>query len=319
MAMATDTPETARTQTILAANGTTFAYRLLGPSSSSSSCDSTGVPLLLHMGFRGNMDHWDPALLNGLLASTSARPVILFDQAGVGRSSGTVKTTFQGWADDLISFVDALGLPTIDLLGFSMGGIAAQMVALTREKLVRRLVLVDATASAPSSTSAEGKGGIVWPRERENRTVFEVLLDAVTPKEGRDAIAFVFFPDDEQGRAAAAAYWERIASARPHVDGEGVMLELLNRDGADRQAAAYAAFQKPDSHGSFDRLGELEMPVLVMHGSGDKLVPKSRAWELEARIPDAQLIVHARASHGFLFQYPEAVAKYIDMFLVGDQ
>ena len=99
------------------------------------------------------MDHWDPLFLNTL---ASKREVIIFDESGVGRSSGTVPVTFQGCADDLIAFVNALGIAKIDLLGFSMGGIAVQMVALTAPQLVRKLIVAGTTASVPSAERIPG-------------------------------------------------------------------------------------------------------------------------------------------------------------------
>lgn len=79
------TQQTAKTQYVLASNGVTFAYRKLG------SQNSSNIPLIMHMHFRANMDFWDPLLVNALAAK---RTVILFDQAGVGRSNGNVATTY---------------------------------------------------------------------------------------------------------------------------------------------------------------------------------------------------------------------------------
>ncbi len=102
--------QTVATQYIDASNGVRFAYRKFGKAG--------GVPLVLNFFFRSNMDFWDPAFINAIGA---ARPVVLFDQAGVGRSSGTIATTYQGWADNQIAFADALGLKEYDVFGFSMG------------------------------------------------------------------------------------------------------------------------------------------------------------------------------------------------------
>ena len=65
----------------------------------------------------------------------------MFDNAGVASSSGTVPDTIEAMADDAITFTNALGLDTIDVIGHSMGGLVAQEVALARPDLVRRLVL----------------------------------------------------------------------------------------------------------------------------------------------------------------------------------
>jgi pimeloyl-ACP methyl ester carboxylesterase len=294
--------QTARTQYVDAANGVRFAYRRLGV--------GRGVPLVMHIHYRANMDLWDPLLVNALGV---ARPVIIFDQAGVGRSSGEVSETFQGWADHVIAFVQALNLKKLDLLGFSMGGAAVQMVALTAPELIRKLILAGTTASAPSSQHVPG---VVWPREECPPEPIRALSGAATVKEGADAIAYSFFYDDAAGRAAAAAYWDRLGQR----SAEPLMLELLDRDnGAKRQMAASLKNRKPDPSSSFHRLGELQIPVLVANGDHDVLYPSSRSWELYTQIANAQLIMDPRAGHGFLWQLPELFAKHINLFLDGDE
>jgi pimeloyl-ACP methyl ester carboxylesterase len=297
------TAQTAKTQYIDAANGVKFAYRRIGR--------STGVPLVMHIHFRGSMDFWDPALLNALGA---ARPVIIFDQAGVGRSTGEVPTTFKEWADDLILFVKALGITKIDLLGFSMGGAAAQMVALTAPQLIRRLILAGTSTSAPDKILTYVPG-IVWPREKASPETLQALATAVTPEES----AYSSFSSDAIGREAAKAYWNRILER--NVAGEPPMLQLLNEDvGAKRQLAAYGGdWSKHNPHNAWDRLHELKMPVLVMNGGNDVLMPPSRSWELMKKIPGAQLIIYPHAGHAFLYQYAELVAKHINMFLDGNE
>ena len=118
-------------------NGNKYAYRRFG--------QSVGIPLFMHIHFRGTMDHWDPALINPLAAR---RPIILLDSAGVGRSEGEIPTTYAGWAQVVIDVLAALGLEQVDLLGFSMGGCTVQMIALNAPQLVRRLVVAGSTCSA---------------------------------------------------------------------------------------------------------------------------------------------------------------------------
>ncbi|EON69678.1 hypothetical protein W97_08930 [Coniosporium apollinis CBS 100218] len=296
------TQQTATTHYILAANGTRFAHRRLGR--------ATGVPLVMHIHFRANMDFWDPALINALAAT---RPVILFDQAGVGRSTGSIPTTFQGWADDLIALITALNINEIDLFGFSMGGAAVQMVALTAPSLVRKLVLAGTAASEPSPLVSDLRG-IVWPRDVPPSEPIKLLATARTPAEIGRALAYSFFHDTDEGRAGAKAYWGRVSER--HVSGEPRLLDLVDADtGGKRQRAAYQDWLKPNPRNSFDRLGELKMPVLVMNGDHDALIPTSRSWEMQARIPNAQLIVYPRAGHGFLYQYAELVAAHVNIFL----
>jgi pimeloyl-ACP methyl ester carboxylesterase len=122
--------------TVRAANGIDYACRDSGD-------HDGGTPLVLLQHFRGNLDNWDPALVDALAAS---RRVITFDNTGVGKSTGTTADTVEQMAKDALAFISALGLSRVDLLGFSIGSFVAQEVALRRPDLVRRLVLA---SSAP--------------------------------------------------------------------------------------------------------------------------------------------------------------------------
>jgi len=119
---------------VKAANGVDFAYRDTGPE---ASC----VPLVLLQHFRGNLDSWDPALIDALATD---RRVITFDNAGVGGSTGTTPDSVEQMARDAIAVIAAMELGQVDLLGFSIGSFVAQQVALTRPAIVRRLVLASA-------------------------------------------------------------------------------------------------------------------------------------------------------------------------------
>jgi pimeloyl-ACP methyl ester carboxylesterase len=95
------------------------------------------------------------------------------------------------------------------------------------------------------------------------------------------------------------------------------MVQLLNQEATKNQTASYADFLIPNPKNSYDRLGELKMPVLIMNGDNDLLVKTSLSWEMAARIPNAQLIIYPHAGHGFLYQYAELVAHNVNMFLNG--
>ena len=303
--MSNSTPLTAPTQYITASNGIRYAYRHLGPPLTQTS----PPPLVLHIHYRANMDLWDPLFLATLSA---LRPVLIFDQPGIGRTLGTIPTTYQGWADDLLQLVDALELKEIDLLGFSMGGLAVQYVALTRPGLVRRLVLAGTTASAPMGRYEDIKG-VVKPREMAPGAPIEALSGAVSLEEGKRALAFSFFSDDEDGREAFEGYWGRVAGRE--VEGEELKLQLLDAELAKRQIAAVVHSQTPGPDGSFDRLHELSMPVLVANGDADLLIPSSRSWELFKHVQNAQLIMYPKSGHGFIWQYAEMFARDVNKFL----
>jgi pimeloyl-ACP methyl ester carboxylesterase len=127
---------TAPNLSVDAANGSTYAYRRFGKAGT--------VPVVFFQHFRGNLDNWDPALVDDIAAE---REVILLDASGVGLSIGTAPRSFQEFGRDALAFVDALGLTEVDLFGFSIGGFVAQEVALQRPHLVRRMILA-ATGSA---------------------------------------------------------------------------------------------------------------------------------------------------------------------------
>jgi pimeloyl-ACP methyl ester carboxylesterase len=133
----TDTPTqtlgqlTAPNLSIDAGNGITYGYRRFG-------APASGPPLMFLQPFRGNLDNWDPLLVDTIAAH---REVILVDNTGVGLSSGEVPSTVTQMARDAIAFLDAIDLSEVDVLGYSLGGMVAQEVALLRPRAVRRLVL----------------------------------------------------------------------------------------------------------------------------------------------------------------------------------
>jgi pimeloyl-ACP methyl ester carboxylesterase len=182
------TAVTALTQYMIA-DGTKLAYRRLGLRS--------GIPLVMLIHFRGNMDFWDPALIDALAKS---RPIILLDNAGIGKSEGEIPTTLQGWAAHVIGLLRALDIKQIDLLGFSMGGGAAQHVALAAPGLVRKLILAGTRTSRTPNT-------ILGPRK-----ISVALASGATEEEFKEAWTISFFNPSAQGRAAAKAVWDRIFS-----------------------------------------------------------------------------------------------------------
>lgn len=305
------TAETAPTLFTEASNGVKYAYRRFGKSDT--------VPLVHHIHFRGSLDFWDPLLINNIAIE---REVILFDNAGVGRSSGTVKPTFAGWAEDMIAFINSLGLKQVDLFGFSMGGLAGTShhkflalltilvleVALAAPHLVRKLVIAGSRASVPSSRVP----GIIWPQEQAPNEPVTRLASAITVDEVHEALKASFNPPE--AASEFDKYWQRV-SAR---EGEAPQLKGLTMEpNGNNQIAAIMDANEPQANSSFDRLGELKIPVLVMNGDNDILVPTSRSWELLVGIKNAQLIIYPRSGHGFLWQYAERVAGDTNRFLDG--
>ena len=173
------TLETAPTR-YLEGNGIRFAYRRLGP--------ATGTPLILLQHFSGNIDAWDPAVVNALATD---RPVIAFDNAGVGRSTGQTPDNIATMARDAVAFINLLGFSEVDLLGFSLGGCVAQQIAAEHQRLVRKLILV---GTAP-------KGG--------EEHLLAVLQDAFSKTDAPDPRLPLFFTESSASQSSGLAFLKR--------------------------------------------------------------------------------------------------------------
>ncbi len=174
------THDTVPTQ-FVEANGIRFAYRRFGKTG--------GVPIVMNIHFRGTMDHWDPAVTDGL---AQQREVILFDNAGIGASSGETPATIPDMATDAIAFIKALGISKTDILGYSIGGKVAQEIVVQAPDLVRKLILVG-TGPRGADTAAS-----------KSAEIFSATYD---PPEHL-WIAAHFLPN-AAGRAAGLKYLER--------------------------------------------------------------------------------------------------------------
>jgi pimeloyl-ACP methyl ester carboxylesterase len=285
MTMATQ--QTAETNYIIA-NGIKLAYRQLGP--------TTGLPLVMLMHFRGNMDFWDPALINALAKS---RPVLLMDNAGIGKSEGEIPTTLRGWAAHVLALLEALNIRKIDLLGFSMGGACAQHVAMMGDQLVRRLIIAGSRTSQNSKT-------IIGPRD-----IFYPLAESVTEHDFKAAWTDSFFNHNSRGKTAAQESWDRIFSRE--IDRS----HHLSPELAKRQVEAFGKFSAPHPLNPYERIREIDMPVFVANGDNDLLIPTENSVELARILPNAHLHIYPDSGHGFLFQHAELFASHVALFLGG--
>ena len=266
---------------VRAANGVDYVYRDVG--------DGT-PPLVLLQHFRGNLDNWDPALIDAL---TSARRVVTFDNVGVGGSTGATPNTMTQMAIDAIAFLDAMEFETVDLLGFSIGSFVAQEIALIRPAAVRRLILASA---APRG--AAGMHG--WAPN---------VIGAVggrTPNP--DGYLDVFFTRSAEGQQSGR---ETLARMTARGDDRDKPVTWQTRQA---QYDAVCAWGVPN-HSLLQRLSAIGMPVFVANGDSDPMILPHYSYLLAGLLPQAELRTYPNSAHGFLFQHHQTFANDVDVFL----
>jgi pimeloyl-ACP methyl ester carboxylesterase len=272
-------------QVVGAANGIEYAYREVGQGE---------TPLVLLQHFRGNLDNWDPALIDAL---ASNRHVVTFDNVGVGGSTGTTPDDISQMARDAIAFFSAMQFDRVDLLGFSIGSFVAQDITLIRPGLVGNLVLA---SSAPKG--AAGMHG--WAPE---------VIDAIgQPQPNPQGYLSVFFAPSETSQRAGQQAAQRIFAGR-----------TIDRDApttwqtTQAQYDAVCAWGEPN-HALLQRLSAIDRPVFVANGDTDPMILPHYSYLLAGLIPNARLTIYPDSAHGFLFQYHEQFADDVESFLVGE-
>ena len=266
---------------VSAANGVEYAYRDTGGGE---------VPLVLLNHFRGNLDNWDPALVDALAAN---RRVIAFDNTGVGGSTGVTPDTIGQMARDAIAFIAAMDLGQVDLLGFSIGSFVAQEIALIRPAIVRRVALA---SSAPQG--AAGMHG--WAPK---------VIEAVgKPEVSPDEYIEVFFARSPSSRKAGQETTQRQYARTEDRDAATTW--------ATRQAQydAVCTWGIPD-HGALQRVAAIGHSVFVANGDSDPMILPHYSYLLAGLIPQAQLKTYPDSAHGFLFQYHAEFAADVGAFL----
>jgi pimeloyl-ACP methyl ester carboxylesterase len=265
-------------------DGDELVYRRFG------NRQTAAPPLICLQHFRGNLDSWDPALVDRLAQD---RDVILLDNRGVGGSTGVVPDNVTDMARDALAFIDALGLKEVDILGFSLGGYVAQELALLRPRLVRRLVL--------AGTAPQGGPDL----HRWSDTVYAL---ATADQPTAEDLLSLFFSPSEESRAKGAEYLQR---AYQRQDDRDAPTDLATRDA---QLTAITAWGIPDAS-RLNRLAGITQPTLVANGDDDRMMHTKNSHLLAERLPNAELRIYPDANHGFLDQYPELFADDIAEFL----
>jgi pimeloyl-ACP methyl ester carboxylesterase len=253
---------------VLMAGGVQFAYRELGP--------KTGTPVVFLTHLAANLDNWDPRVVDGIAAK---HHVITFDNRGVGGSTGKVPDTVEAMAHDAVTFIRALGFEQVDIFGFSMGGMIAQVIALEQPQLIRKLIL--------TGTGPAGGEGIDKVTRISNLDLARALLTLRDPK------TYLFFTRTTNGKRSAKEFLARLKERTDNRDktmslsGYRAQLKAIHRWG--RQVPA--------------DLSVIGQPVLVANGEHDRMVPTKNTVDLDRRLPNSELVIYPDAGHGGIFQY----------------
>lgn len=267
-------------------DGLKLAYRRLGGGGE--------VPLLYINHLRGSMDTIDPLLINSI---AKHREIIVYDSFGIGHSEGEVPISIEEMSLIAVKFLQAIGITSVDVIGFSMGGGVAQYTAWSHPKLVRKLVLA-------GTQSAIGEGVAPPPKE--------VLQNAGNSEEAPtlDQMFMLFYYNSDSSRALGQAWWKRIHERQLPDEPRK---EYLIGPGVRNQLTAIFTFTIMESN--FDRLQDIQAPTLVTNGHTDVMSPTVNSLVLQQQIKNAQLILYPDSGHGHLFQEPELYAQHLETFL----
>jgi pimeloyl-ACP methyl ester carboxylesterase len=277
---------TAPTQ-FLRVKGHSYAYRRFG--------NGSGLPLLCLQHFTGTLDNWDPAVTDPL---ASGREVILFDNAGVGRSTGDVPETIAGMAGHAMAFLDELGIKTCDVIGYSLGGMVALQMVQDRPSIIRRMILVGTAPRGGEDIMHLEKPGLAKHLQDPRNTGYAVLQK-------------IFFAPTSTSQAAGEAFIARLMQRKDDRDppsGPNV---------AKAQITAFREWERVTGERFADLRG-VRHPTLVVQGFHDEMIPVRNSYWLAENLPNAVLLAYPDAGHGSLFQYPESFTRHAEVFLSSD-
>lgn len=260
-------------------DGESFAYREVG--------DGEGPPLVLLNHLNAVIDDWDPAVVDGLAAR---HRVIVFDNRGVGGSTGKVPTSFDDYAKDAVAFIKSLGLTRVYLLGFSMGGFSAQLIAANHPDLVDRLIIA---GSGPSGINTKGDVPTMMKRAY-----------AWASENGKHLKHYIFFRQTPTSQSAGDEFLARLDSRDP-----GDRVPTITPEGTAAHFAAIADWGTRED----EWVRQIFQPTFIANGDADIMVPTRFSFRLLELIPHARMSIYPDAGHAGIFQHHELfVAQALD-------
>ena len=243
-----------------------YAYRRFG--------GGPGLPLLCLQHFTGTLDNWDPAVTDPLAAG---REVILFDNAGVGRSTGEVPTRIDEMAGHPMAFLDALGIKTCDVVGYSLGGMVALQMVQDRPSIFRRMILV--------GTAPRGGEDIM---HLEKPSMAKRIQDPTN--RGYDVLKKIFFTSSTTSQAAGEAFVRRLSERKEDRD------PVSGPNVASAQIAAFREWEQFKGE-RFAELRAIRHPALVVNGVSDEMIPVFNSYRLSENLANAVLLTYPDFSY----------------------
>ncbi len=257
-----------------------IAYRSIGK----------GLPIVLVNRFRGTLDTWDPAFLDGL---ASRYNVITVDYSGIGLSTGDCADDTLSMAKDVKDVAEALKLTKIVVAGWSLGGLVAQTLVTRYPEIISHAILI---AAGPPGKNTGVPEKVFW--ERALKEVND--LD--------DGYVLFFEPKSEKSKNAGLLSFGRMAKRTEDLD------TFVSKECYGKQRKAIEDFRE-DKHGNLENLKESKIPILVFMGDHDICFHVEDWYPLVGKLPTIQLIVMPQAGHAVQHQYPDLTAKYITEFI----
>jgi pimeloyl-ACP methyl ester carboxylesterase len=261
-------------------DGRKIAYRSIGK----------GDPIILCPRFRGNLDSWDPAFLDGLARNFT---VITFDYSGFGSSTGEPAIDMPGFAKDIKDLADVLQYNKFILGGWSFGGGVAQVFMTEYPDRVSHTILIGTRPPGKITHSFE-KIFLEISRKANNTLEDEMIL--------------FFEPAWEASREAAKLSHDRIAKRTEDTDTK------IDEKVWDNYSKGFADFTE-DKYKAREKLTTTTIPILVISSDHEVCFPPENWFELNRKLPTTQVIVIPRTGHGVHHEYPELVSNYITHFV----
>ncbi|MFP4498749.1 MAG: alpha/beta fold hydrolase [Vulcanimicrobiota bacterium] len=241
-------------------------------------------PIILITGYRATMDMWAPGFIENL---ANDNQVIVFDNRGMGMTSaGEKEFSMEQFARDTAGLVKALGIKKINVLGWSMGTNIAQEMILHFPELVDRLILYATDC---------GGDQCIMPSDK----ILSKMTDTSGSfmEQGQRLLGLMFPVDWFQQHPNPMDYFP-------------IPFEETDPDNIEKQTQALEKWK-----GTFQRINQVENPVLLLTGTEDLMTPPQNSLLLAEKIPHSWLVRIKHAGHGLMYQFPKETARIIDSFI----